>query len=749
MTPAGLFYSAAELTNLGLAVLPRKVENIVRRADSEAWPFILTRAKLGGGTAGEIKRYTIPKYVQAAVALKRHREIQAEFAAQEQERDANALAALPTPYTPLAPRPPALSHHQRKVAEARAVILQYVLATAEQSGLRRGLNRAVHQVASAAAAHALPPSLAPLVSIANDRSGTSRTLTSATIYRWLSKYDPSQPRALDRLAPGNAGQAKRARWLRETTAPWADTALRLYQRPQKPTIRWVLEQLPKHLPEGINAPSYDSLRRFFASMGNVSLQAGRMGPRALKAIKPYVYRDKGDLWPGEVMMADGHQFDAEVAHPRHGKPFRPEITSVLCAGTRRLLGWSIDLAESGLAVLDALRVAVMNSCIGDIFYVDRGKGYCNAMISAPGAGLLSRLGMTLTHSLPYNSQARGAEERSHQMWVRAAKELPTYMGRDMDPEAKNKVYKLTRNDIKQFGQSRRLMPWQDFLQFIAEHAERYNNQPHRGLPKIADPETGKARHMTPNEAWHEGVREAEQKGRMMITLDPVDTDALFRPQRACRVVRGQVTLFGNTYFSPELTEHHGDGVNVGYDIHDPSQVWVHDADGVLICKAELDGNKLPMFPDSMRAEARSVVEQAAYARAKGREKRLQDKLDEVREELRGTPLVLENNPAPQVPLVIDAATEAVQAQIEAISATSKPAAPKRPFFMTPNARYEWLKTQGHDKWEESDCAFLCKYVQDEDGYALFAERYELLGMAWSNEDQQYAKRVTDAARQAA
>ncbi|WP_445623197.1 Mu transposase C-terminal domain-containing protein [Lactiplantibacillus plantarum] len=91
-----------------------------------------------------------------------------------------------------------------------------------------------------------------------------------------------------------------------------------------------------------------------------------------------------------------------------------------------------------------------------------------------------------------------------------------------------------------------------------------------------------------------------------MTLDAVETDQLFRPQRACRVFRGEIRLFGNLYFSHDLTEHHGDGVNVGYDIHDPSQVWVHDADGVLICKAQLDGNKQPMFPDNVRAQVRSA-----------------------------------------------------------------------------------------------------------------------------------------------
>lgn len=733
-------YSAQDLSAIGLSILPKLASDIAYRAGMEGWPFTTVCGR--GGDSGAIKLYTVPEYVEVAIALKRHSENQALA-------QCGATANVEPCYD-IVPKAPALSERQRRVAEARAAILQHVHWLAKTDGV----DRAVRQVANDAAARALPPTIAPLVPLANDRAGTSRTLTRSTLYRWLSKFDPNRPNAVERLAPRSSGATKRANWLRVKVAPWAEIALGLYQRPQKPSMRWVHEQLPKLLPPGVKAPSYDSLRRFFDSMGNVSREVGRMGPREHKSIRPFVRRDKDSLWPGEVFMADGHTFDAEVAHPRHGRPFRPEITSVLCAGTRRLLGWSIDLAESGLAVLDALRVAVMNSCLGEIFYVDRGKGYCNAMISAHGAGLLSRLGMTLQHSLPYNSQARGAMERVHQsIWVRAAKELPTYMGRDMDPEAKNKIYKLTRQEIKQFGRSRALMTWKDFLAFAAEQVERYNDHPHTGLPRIVDPHTGTRRHMTPNEAWAEGVQEAEQHGRLMITLDAAEADHLFRPQRACRVVRGEIRLFGNVYFSHELTEYHGDGVNVGYDIHDPSQVWVHDAEGVLICKAQLDGNKQPMFADAVRAQARSVREQNDRQRAANREKRLLDKLNEVHEELHGRPLELENNPTPYAQFITDVPADrvavAVDAQIAAITTPGERAAERRPLFITANARYEWLKSQSYDKWEESDCAFLQSYVQDPDGYALFEERYDLLGMAWTDEDQQVVKRVTDEARRAA
>lgn len=713
-------YSVAELQALNLAVLPTSTRGVEKRAASESWPYLEVKGR--GGIAGSLRRFYVPAYVQVAISLK-----------QAQEGGQAVDAAEATSATP------SLSARQRAVAEARASILLHVhrLATTE------GMNGAVQSTIEAAQKQQLPPALSAALAIANNKAGQSRTLTRATLYRWLSKFDLKQPNAVDLLAPADAGQARRGKWLRQVAAPWAETVLKLYQRPQKPTLRWVHDQLPAHLPKGVTPPSYDTLRRFIAQMGNVAVEQGRMGPREIKAIKPFVRRDTSKLWPGDIYMADGHAFDAEVAHPRHGRPFRPEITTVLDTATRKALGWSTDLAESGLAVLDALRVATQNGGIASVFYVDRGAGYINALISGPGTGLLSRLGTTLTHSLPYNSQARGIIERAHQsIWVRAAKELPTYIGKDMDGEASNKVHKLTRRDVKRLGASRALMTWADFVAFAADQVAQYNDRPHRGLPLMADPVTGKRRHMTPNEAWRKGV----QEGADLVQLQPAETDHLFRPQQQCRVLRGEIRLFNNIYFSHELTEYHGEGVNVGFDIHDPSQVWVYDADGVLLCKAQLDGNRRDFMPESF-------LERANRKRAEGRKRRLEEKLTEVHDELHGGAMVLENNPTQraQFAAAFDAQRLATPIEIQAVELhpSQHDQVATRPAFRNPSERYEWLKAEGSAAWTESDQQFLRDYVEDPEGYALFAQRYELLGLDWTDKDEQELNRFNSPSRRVA
>lgn len=212
------------------------------------------------------------------------------------------------------------------------------------------------------------------------------------------------------------------------------------------------------------------------------------------------------------------------------------------------------------------------------------------------------------------------------------------------------------------------------------------------------------------------------------------------------MLRGEIRLFSNIYFSHELTEYHGEGVNVGFDIHDPSQVWVYDADGVLLCKAQLDGNRRDFMPESF-------LERASRRRAEGRKRRLEEKLTEVHDELHGGPVVLENNPTQQAQFLAgyDAQRLTQPIEVQAIELRDEPRdqVATRPAFRNPSERYEWLKGEGRAVWTELDQQFLRDYVEDPEGYALFAQRYELLGLDWTDDDEQELNRFNSAPRRVA
>ncbi|MCX7174163.1 MAG: transposase, partial [Proteobacteria bacterium] len=254
----------------------------------------------------------------------------------------------------------------------------------------------------------LEPSIDAMLRLARDPRGRAGDgyPSIRTLKRWLKAPD---------LAPKIIQQ--------DMHVPlWAPALMKLYGRPQKPSLASCLEDLPAALPLGIIAPSYHAANRFINKLGNVERQRGRMLSREIKNLLPFKRRDASMMTPDAIYTADGHTFDAEVAHPRHGKAFRPEITTVLSVPTRRCVGWSAGLAESTWAVMDALRNAVETGGIPLIWYVDNGSGFKNVSMEDEVVGFVKgKLGTDIEHSIAYNSQARGVEERSHKsIWVRGA-----------------------------------------------------------------------------------------------------------------------------------------------------------------------------------------------------------------------------------------------------------------------------------------------------------------------------------------
>lgn len=698
-------YSAAELAGMRLPGLPGTRENMLRYADRAGWHFNEIPSRGRGGLRRE---YLPPAEVMTAI---RH-------------KAAQRLVALASPAT------------SSNLTVATPVTGNYTQEQILKGDARKGVNTAVEQVMQRTG-YPLKKAVRTLMTLVRQGEASPQLVAMLRLAR-DERGKPSEDglpsersllRFVEREKTGHLVPKKKE--VDMSVPIWAKAFLGFYQQPQKPTVAHAYQQFCEAY-QG-NKPSVHQVRRFLDKMGAVSLQEGRMGSREIKTIKGFVRRDTGHMWPGDAYTADGHCFDAEIAHPKHGRPFRPEITSVLDIATRRAMGWSLDLAESGLAVLDALHSAVETGGIPSLFYVDNGAGYTNAMMSKPGLGLTARLGIEMTHSLPYNSQARGIIERSHQsIWIKAAKELPTFIGKDMDAQAKQVVHKLTRKDIKESGKSKLLMAWPEFVTYCNTKVDAYNNHPHSGLPKTIDPATGRRRHMSPNEAWAAGVAE----GAQLVMITPEESRNLFRPQKEVKVLRCEINLFSNRYYDDALKEYHGEVVRAAYNVRNADQIWVYDNQGRFICEAKFEANKKAHFPVP-------VLERAALGRAKGREMRLLNQLDEVQAELAGSivPFTLENNPSPtldmQAPLsltgleLVDADYAPRAKEVE----LAMPEIARRPLFDVESEQYEWLM-QHKDEWTENDGFFLQRYLEEDDGYALLSERFTLLGLAWGDGEQQ-------------
>jgi len=547
-----------------------------------------------------------------------------------------AIAALPEPSCPLPatsqalppaelealPAPATLARWQRDTMDARLTILALV----DQLAQTVSLNKAIDRVVAQAKAELLPPHIQALIPVANARSGKGggkRTLSRRTLFRWRELRTLGSTA----LAPTEARK--------KPVPPWAVYFLKCYQIPSKPSVPLALEETEKILPEGIDLPSESQARRFLSKMSAVEREKGRRSPKELKSIKLYRKRDTSDLVPLEVVQCDGHSFKARIAHPRHGKPFRPEVCAVIDAATRLVVGWSAGLAESAETVADALRHCISTGPdkerggIPAIFYTDPGSGNKAKVNADPVFGRYARLGITFKTGIVGNSQARGLVERLQQsLWIRTAKLLPTYTGKDMDSSVEHKAYRLLMQDVRQRTNSGLLPSWGQFLDLCAQAVDDYNNRPHSALPKITDA-GGRRRHMTPAEMWDLHIR----NGWEPDTVDDQELADLFRPRIQVTTRRGTVRLFTNIYAHSELQHYNGEQVLVEYEPQDGRYVYVRDMDERLICKAGFESNKSRMYPVS-------ATDAAMDKRADARRKRLEQKLIEVEEERRGVVEIL-------------------------------------------------------------------------------------------------------------
>ena len=576
------WYTAQDLA--GLAGMPGTVQGVNLRAKREGWEAQL---RLGRGGGQEYSFAVLPPETQAALLA----------ASVNVEETEVAPASVPKVIERDVISSSRLVDSQRDVMTARLAFVREI----ERMSQVVSQQRAIMTLVGLARDGQLSPYLAARVERANDRKTADRSLSERTLKRWLADYRKH----------GEAGLAPARRKADLSVPDWAADFLRCYQRPTKPAVeRAYAEFCTKYRGD---TPSIHQVRRFLEKLSPEARERGRYSPQELKAFQPFRRRTTKNLLPGDVYTADGHKFDSEVINPHTGKPHRPEITTVLDVATRRVLGVSIGEAENAIDVMFALRDAIQRGGMFALFYVDNGSGFANEAVRE----VVDRLGGEMVHALPYNSQARGLIERAHQtIWVAAAKKLTSYIGADMDKHAGTKVHRISRQQLRDQGSTRLIPTMAEFMAAAEIEIEDYNNKPHRALAKIRDAETGRMRHMSPNEAWES----ARGTGWEPMLAPPELVSDLMRPQVVRRTVRGEITWDGNRYFLNELRHIHGEDVRIAYDVRDASRIWVRTMEGELIGEALLDGNASDYMPLNR-------IEKARDRRAQGQLKRGIDKLE--------------------------------------------------------------------------------------------------------------------------
>ncbi|OOF50299.1 transposase [Rodentibacter genomosp. 1] len=635
-----LWFSAKEL--VGIGGLSKHPSNVNRQARKEKWQSQPLKGVKGGGV--EYALSSLPQAVQD--------EIYRKFA---------VTVVKSKPKAPLALRQvdlKTLTAKQRDAADARMALVVKVLELEQAQPRYKAVKFLCEQIKHGE----VSAELMRLVELANNKKGKNRTLSDRTLNQWVLDYEKADtPEArLKALAPMKR-MAKKAEdvwylsWFlgifRQKNALSVAESYRYF------CAEW--QERYHEQPDMLDAlPSLDQVRHALNKLPKHILQKGRLSGSKYKQLLPYVERDWSPFAANDIWIGDGHSLKMKVAHPIHGRPFTPELTMIVDGASRKIVGWSLALAENGFAVLDALRHSIQTHGVPAIYYSDNGGGEKNKLLDAEITGILPRFSIHHATGIAGNPQGRGIIERLNKtVGLRIAEQFETYYGKNADPEATRKMLarqlaysngKGTQLTAKQQKARRELPTWEELKAVIAEVIHWYNHEHiHR---KIG---------CTPAEKYQRVCNPD-----LMIYLSENELRDIQRPAFIRTTQRGLIEWNKHKYFHLDLLNYQGQEVMVCVDIHNPNWVQVRTKEGSFICNAEFEAHKRNAFPIPF-------VEQKQQQRAEGMKKRAANKIALAEAELNPV-ITIEHQPS-----------------FELLRTKAKPKEEPTPIFLTRVQKEAW------------------------------------------------------------
>jgi transposase InsO family protein len=541
------WFTASELEALCLAGLPGDKRSINRRAQNERWASrlstdrkLLVRNRQGRGGGNEYHFSLLPAEAQADLARR-------GFACCQPKPEPTASAALWARFDA-----------QKASVKAEA---QERLAIINAINLHCGAGATV----TAAVA----------------RAAVTHGIGASTIYEWMRAV-----RGIDRgdwlpaLASTRKGGGKKAEidpqlweiiksdWLRPSEPPFAACFLRV-------------EEIAKD--RGLSLPSQRTLLRRLQREVPRSVQIlGRKGGEALQRHIPDVRHDFEAMHAMELVNIDGHVFDVFVQHPDYPddpkKKVRPTLIAIQDVYSRKFLGWHLDLSENVIATRLAFAQMFRDFGIPKACKLDNSRTFASKALTegaktryrgkinpeAP-AGLLVSLGIEVLFAGIYHGQGKPIE--------RAWRELANLVSKG--PECDG-AYTGNNPMNKPANYGTRVIPWNEFEQIVAQGIARFNAR----LGRKGGACKGRSCDQTFAESYAvSAIRKANDAQLRMALL------AAERKRLDSRT--GEITLYGNRYYSPVFLEHLGEQVTVRFD---PSnlhrEVHVYDKQGQYLAQAE-------------------------------------------------------------------------------------------------------------------------------------------------------------------
>ena len=434
----------------------------------------------------------------------------------------------------------------------------------------------------------LPDALKQAIEQSNDKVNAERLgkVSASTLAKWKQL----------KKTTGHCVPAKTRQKTDWKSVWWMPLFLACYRRPQKPHITEAYQEFEQDwLRQGFNSadmPSYTVINTLLNRVPRIIRETGRRTGAELAALKSFIRRD----WSGssnEVWVGDGHTFKAKVRHPETGRAFAPEVTVIIDAASRFIVGWAFSLSENQIAVSEALGQGMIKHGKPLIYYSDNGSGQTAKTIDCPVGGMLARLGVAHETGRPGNPQGRGLIEG---LWdittIAVAKTFPTFQGTGMDSGALRKVTAAI-NSAKLKGEVPEFVPtWQEFIAACEARFDWYNHQhehvEHGGKPPasvyFANFDLSWACRLTEEEALN-----------------------LYRPFIERTPDRGEIRWINNLYHCALLVGYPAKTkVRVAYDMLNADKVWISDLQGRFIGIGIWNGNQVEGFAKSLKDHLKIV-----------------------------------------------------------------------------------------------------------------------------------------------
>lgn len=696
------------------AALKVSLQAIQKRATKETWPF--TEQPVRGGKKRLFPISTLPPDVRNALLV--------AAAAAHDDVSSGAGASPPAPLPAAAALPSAaagsslvdsrlrgnndLTQGQRTAAVARERIVRFV---AEFAG---SAPAAIDWINGQASAGRLPAGLAWAYLHAWDKRRAGTRLNLSTLNKWKAVrarrglYAPKKP-ASDM-----------------TVKPWYGLLLALLKRPQGGCLTWVVEQIEKQWQPawGEAPPSYSAVRRARDKFSELDKLKGRYSGSQLRSHLHYKPRSAAGMAPWDEVHADGWNTHFTAPHPVTGEYVTYEVWHAHDVATRYVPPFSVGLTENAEVILKCIEHAVRAGGAMRHLQTDSTRIVKNSerFKTNPATSLEERLGITIVHPQTVgNSQANGIAENFNAWLDRECRELATYQNpKRMDELSFKRGQKLTtaivraanaadvpamlaaKRELERANKGLVFMSFEEACAWLEARRQKWNDKPHRSLPKVRDGETGRLRHQSPREALFEAIANGWDAAlpELPDALLEQHLQDTFRPHIQVKVVRGAVSPYGGMRYRHDLLDQWlGKPVVVAYDISDWRSVTVKTLKGEFICEAafvESVGYRTlsaQEFAEEKRATARIRAKERAIARDLQRTPGLSLEGRETR--------TIELTPADFFPVVQPAKTEPEKTLIDFLP---EKAAPEREATWEDTVMYLYGNNEGKEEGTPEESA---------------------------------------------